>query len=72
MRRDDFTLNSGQIHIMSSEDDSSDETYSCTSSRVQVPRSDYEMDTSLIEVKKSNLLFNMIKIKRMEYKIVCT
>ncbi|ODN00691.1 DDB1- and CUL4-associated factor 11 [Orchesella cincta] len=56
LRRDDFTLNSGQIHIMSSEDDSSDETYSCNPSRPPVPRSDYEVDTSIIENNDISLI----------------
>ncbi|CAL8135582.1 unnamed protein product [Orchesella dallaii] len=49
-------IRSGQIHIMSSEDDSSDETYSCSSSRPLVPRSDYEVDTSIIDNNDISLM----------------
>ncbi|OXA46982.1 hypothetical protein Fcan01_18501 [Folsomia candida] len=51
-------IRNGQIHIMSSEEDSGDESYSPTANRkVVAPRSDYAVDTSVLE--KNDLKLTM-------------
>jgi len=49
-----FLIPSGQIHIMSSEEDSGDESYCpSASSKIKPPRSDYAVDTSVLEVSRN-------------------